>query len=76
MKMKKVIAFMVVLGLAGCGSQVHQGPYGGHTEHWYATHTKQMAAEAKWCDAGSTHRENTKSCDAAYAGIQAVSGFN
>jgi hypothetical protein len=68
-KIIQAIALGLVLGLAGCAAQAHDGPYGGHTSKWYANHPKQDADEAKWCDAGSTRREDTKTCNAAYQGI-------
>ena len=74
-KVYPFVALGLALALAGCGAQTHQGPYGGHNAHWYATHSKQAVAEVKWCDAGSTHRENTQTCNAAYAGIQDAVGY-
>lgn len=73
-KVYKIIALGLALGLAGCGD-AHQGPYGGHNADWYAHHGKQASAEEKWCDAGSTHRENTKTCNAVYMGVQQGMGF-
>lgn len=71
-KVHKIIALGVVLALAGCGAQAHQGPYGGHDAHWYTTHSKQMEVEAKWCNAGSVHRGNSKSCNAVNTAMNEI----
>lgn len=49
---------LLVMALAGCA---HNGPYGGHSEKWYAQHKTAMKAEAKWCKSQALAR-NMNSC--------------
>ena len=65
----RVIALGLAMGLAGCAFH-SDGPYGGHGAKWYEHHHKQAIAEAKWCRAGSSHRQNSASCNAVAQSIQ------
>lgn len=65
----RVIALGLALGLTGCAFH-SDGPYGGHNAKWYEYHPKMAFAEAKWCMAGSSHRQNSDSCNAVDQGIQ------
>ena len=65
----RVIALGLALGLTGCVFH-SDGPYGGHSAKWYEQHPKMAVAEAKWCMAGSSHRQNTASCNAVNQGVQ------
>ncbi len=49
------VGMLIVLGLAGCGRngsapETGPSPYPGRAKLWFDAHTRERAAEVKWCN--------------------------
>lgn len=46
------------------------GPYGGHSPHWYASHSHEADKQAKWCGENLERLRHSPSCYQMYLGLR------